>query len=207
MKRPNILRPLVGVLCLVLAIAAGAPIAAAHGDEGKLEVVSVTPSGTTAVVTVRLTYGNDAEAVESATVTIAGDDGAGTRLDPVPMQRTQLPGEYTADVSFPSAGTWKLRVTSVTPAATLTLTQDITADPGVTASTGTSLDATTSSTPRPTDGEQSGKPLVSTAPSSTGDGGGSGSTTWIVVGVVAVVVVLGAAVLVARRRSGGSSAE
>jgi len=204
MNRPSIPHQIVGVVCLMVAVVVAAPMAAAHGDEGKLEVVSVTPSGTTAVITVRLTYGNDAEPVDAATVTVAGDDGAGVRLDPVPMKRTQAAGEYSTEVTFPSAGTWNLRVTSVTPAASLTLTQPITADPGVTASTDevtTTVAGADSPTPS-TDGagESSGKPLISPNPVAANDDSGSGAVPWILVGVAVIVVVAGAAVLISRRR-------
>lgn len=203
MERRRRLHLIVGAVCFAVASAAVAPVAVAHSDEGKLEVVSVTPSGTTAVITVRLTYGNDGEPVDAATVTVAGDDGAGVRLDPVPMKRTQAAGEYSADVTFPSAGSWNLRVTSVTPAATLTLTQPVTADPGVTAPT--TLDAVTSA-PQPTDGADrpSSEPLVSPAPVLETADTGTGLLSWVIGAAVLAAIVIAAAMVVSRRRSDDS---
>lgn len=201
MRVPTTLRPLAVAIAIAVGLVTFVPVAAAHGDDGRLEAVSVVPSGDTAVVTVRLTYENDSEPVNAATVTVAGEDGAGARLDPVAMTRTAAPGEYAATVTFPSAGTWNLRVTSVNPTATLPLTQEISADSGITttpASTiGTTGETPTTATtgtvvsPQPSDAEKLTPPSDSA----------SGAAPWIV-GAVVVVVLIGAAAVVLRRRGG-----
>lgn len=200
---PDVLRPVLAVVCVAAPLLLSAPVAVAHGDDGRLEVVSVVPQGSTAVVTVRLTYGNDGEHVDSATLTVAGDDGTGTRLDPVAMTRTQAPGEYSALVQFPSAGTWNLRVTSVKPAATATVTQEVSADTGVTAPSETTVAGpTTPTVAGPTDSAVAGAAEPSRATTEkepADDGGGSGALLWII-GAVALLVVVGAGVLIAGRR-------
>lgn len=197
-----------GVIAAVVLLAF-APVAGAHGGAGRLEVVSVTPTGTGAVVTVRLTFVNDGEPVDTATVTVAGDDGSGRRLDPVPLTRTEQAGEYSGAVELPSAGTWNLRVTSVTPPATLTLTQQVAGDDGVDASTSTTVDG--SAPPRPGDSGVVAPAPTSTAtpitdpaatdPGSTdsGSGGGSGAAPWIA-GGVALAVVVGLGLFLSRQR-------
>lgn len=202
MRVPTTLRPLAVALAIAAGLVTLVPLAAAHGDDGRLEAVSVIPSGDTAVVTVRLTYENDSEPVNAATVTVAGEDGAGARLDPVAMTRTASPGEYAATVTFPSAGTWNLRVTSVNPTATLPLTQEISADSGVTttpeSSVGTAGDTPTTATtgtvvsPQPSDAATTPRPSDSA----------SSAVPWIVAAVV-VAVLIGAAAVVLRRRRGG----
>ena len=203
--RPSRRLAAAGVLLLTMAaIVLGASPASAHGDEGVLEVVSATPSGTSSVITVKLTYENDGEPVADATVTVAGDNGAGSDLAPVTMQPGSTGGEFTATVDFPAPGTWTLRVTSVKPEAAVTLTQAIASDPQVT------TESAGGSTPTP------GEP--STAPSETVDGGvpeitaeaasaqdeNSGSPVWwIVGGVAAVAAVAVGVVFVARGRNQG----
>lgn len=194
---------------LMVGLIVVAPSAGAHGDDGKLEAVSVVSSGTSTVVTVRLTYANDAEPVTGATLTLVGDDGAGARFDPLPMAATSTPGEYSATAQMPSAGTWNLRVTSVTPAATLTLTQQISADAGV-APSPSSTETTavgSSTTPRPTDdGVEPGPAPVtgSKGTSSTDDASddsGPGAMPWII-GAIALVVVLGLGFFLSKQRGG-----
>ena len=87
-------------------------------------VVSAVASGGTAVITVKLTYAGDGDPVPDATVTVAGDDGADIVLTPVVLAPTGG-GEFSGTVPFPRAGTWNLRITSVTPAAEVALTQTV----------------------------------------------------------------------------------
>jgi hypothetical protein len=204
----------VGTARLVLvALMAGvgalaiAPSAGAHGDDGVLSVVSATPSGTSSTVTVELTYEGAGHPVDGATVTVVADDGAGRTIDPVPMGPGSAPGQYTATVEYPSAGTWNLRVTAVSPAATVTLTQDATADPGVTAVPSTTVaaggggdgDAVTSST------VEIGDAATDTA-APEGDGADEDSSPlpWILGGLAVVVCVGLGVVFVLRGRDPGS---
>jgi hypothetical protein len=187
----------VAVLC---ATVLAAPAASAHGDAATIEAVQVTQSGTSATITVKVTYTNDAEAVTDATLTVAGDTTAGAKLDPVPMQSTSTAGEYTATVDLPAPGTWNLRVTSVNPTATLQLTREVAAAPEVTASPATSSTASTTTVPAAT-----GVPELRSTPDQTAPDDDSGtSPIWWVLGGVVVVVALGmGAVFVLRGRDQG----
>lgn len=200
---------LVVALTLGVGIAALAPMAGAHGDEGVLSVVSATPSGTSSTVRVKLTYESDGHPVDGATVTVVADDGAGAKIDPVPMTAAGSAGEYTASVVFPSAGSWNLRVTSVSPSATITLTQDITAAPGVTVGTeapasSTTLDSTTTVDPA-LDDEIDGSATTAAPTATLGTNAkaddSSSSTPLIVlaVGAVALIAVAGFAVAKGRK--------
>ncbi len=193
---------LVATVAAVVTLAA--PAAGAHGDDATASLVSATPSGTTSVITVKLTYTNDDEAVTDATVTVAGDDGAGATLTPVNMQPGPTPGEFTATVDFPAPGTWQLRVTSIDPAATLSLTQEIASDPQVT--TEQAGGGATSSTASTTTTTSSGGGVPSldsgTAPASSDDDGIS--PVWWIVGGIAVLLAVGLGVLfVVRGRDQG----
>ena len=199
---------LVLALTLGVGVAALAPMAGAHGDEGVLSVVSATPSGTSSTVRVKLTYDSDGHPVDGATVTVVADDGAGAKIDPVPMTAAGSAGEYSASVAFPSAGSWNLRVTSVSPSATITLTQDITAEPGVTVGTevpasSTTLATTTTVDPA-LDGEVEGS-ATTAAPTATlgaeADDESSSSTPMIIlaVGAIALIAVAGFAVAKGRK--------
>jgi len=200
---------LVVALTLGVGIAALAPMAGAHGDEGVLSVVSATPSGTSSTVRVKLTYESDGHPVDGATVTVVGSDDAGAKVDPVPMTAAGTAGEYVATVAFPSAGTWNLRVTSVSPSATVTLAQDITADPGVTIgsespATSTTLESTTTVDPA-LGGEVEGSPTTAAPVATLGaeakaDDDGSSSTPIIVLAVGAVVLIAVAGFAVAKGR-------
>lgn len=196
------------VLALVMGvgIAAIAPMAGAHGDEGVLAVVSATPSGTSSTITVKLTYEGDGHAVDGATVTVVADNGSGTALDPLPMNAGSAEGEYTATVEFPSAGTWNVRVTSVSPAATLTLTQDITSEPGVTA--GTAPEESTTTADPALDEEVTDSPTTvadgdDISATSESDDSDSSPLPWILGGIAVVVIVAVSAVFVMRGRNQG----
>ena len=196
------------VLGLVTVLAwAAAPIAGAHGDEATATLVSATPSGTSSVITVKLTYSNDGEPVTDATVTVAGDNGSGATLTPVTMQPGPAAGEFTATVAFPAPGTWNLRVTSVAPATTLTLTQSIAADPQVTiegaggaAGSSTTASSTASASTTTVD---SGVPEINAGRTGDDDSGGTSPVWWIVGGVVVVVAVGLGVLFVARGRDQG----
>lgn len=196
------------VLALVMGvgITALAPLAGAHGDEGVLEVLSATPSGTSSTITVKLTYEGDGHPVDGATVTVVADNGAGTALDPQPMTAGGAEGEYTSTVQFPSAGTWNVRVTAVSPAATLTLTQDITSEPGVTV--GTAPEETTTTADPALDEEVTDSPTTVAGDdiSATSEEGDSDSSPlpWILGGIAVVVIVAVSAVFVMRGRNQGS---
>lgn len=198
-------KPLVRIVAAILAVllvvgvgvAAIAPMAGAHGDDGVLAVVSATPSGSSSTITVKLTFEGDGHPVDGATVTAVADDGAGAAIDPVPMTAAGSPGEYTARLEFPSAAVWNVRVTAVSPSATVTLTQDI-AGPASTSSTPTeSTPASTSEAP--VDGVTATREDTAEEAVEQSD---SSPLPWVL-GIGALVVVVGAVAWVVARRGSG----
>ena len=208
-------KPLVRIVAAILAVllvvgvgvAAIAPMAGAHGDDGVLAVVSATPSGSSSTITVKLTFEGDGHPVDGATVTAVADDGAGAAIDPVPMTAAGSPGEYTARLEFPSAAVWNVRVTAVSPSATVTLTQDI-AGPASTSSTPTESTPTSGSTPGTTPASTSGAPVdgVTATREDTAEEAveqsDSSPLPWVL-GIGALVVVVGAMAWVVARRGSG----
>ena len=208
-------KPLVRIVAAILAVllvvgvgvAAIAPMAGAHGDDGVLAVVSATPSGSSSTITVKLTFEGDGHPVDGATVTAVADDGAGAAIDPVPMTAAGSPGEYTARLEFPSAAVWNVRVTAVSPSATVTLTQDI-AGPASTSSTPIGSTPTSGSTPGTTPASTSGAPVdgVTATREDTAEEAveqsDSSPLPWVL-GIGALVVVVGAMAWVVARRGSG----
>ncbi len=208
-------KPLVRIVAAILAVllvvgvgvAAIAPMAGAHGDDGVLAVVSATPSGSSSTITVKLTFEGDGHPVDGATVTAVADDGAGAAIDPVPMTAAGSPGEYTARLEFPSAAVWNVRVTAVSPSATVTLTQDI-AGPASSSSTPTGSTPTSGSTPGSTPASTSEAPVdgVTATREDTAEEAAEQSDSsplpWIL-GIGALVVVVGAVAWVVARRGSG----
>lgn len=182
---------------LAVGLAALAPVAGAHGDDGVLTLVSATTSGSSSTVTVKLTYEGDGHPVDGATVTVVADDGAGQSVDPVPMEAGTSSGEYTATVQLPSTGTWNLRVTAVNPAATITTTQVVT---GSEAPGGTEPEMTVGTEPEQTATPTTEDPAldaeITESPTSTSaeDDDDSSTLPWlggavVLLGLVAVAVV------------------
>lgn len=208
-------KPLVRIVAAILAVllvvgvgvAAIAPMAGAHGDDGVLAVVSATPSGSSSTITVKLTFEGDGHPVDGATVTAVADDGAGAAIDPVPMTAAGSPGEYTARLEFPSAAVWNVRVTAVSPSATVTLTQDI-AGPASTSSTPIGSTPTSGSTPGSTPASTSEAPVdgVTATREDTAEEAveqsDSSPLPWVL-GIGALVVVVGAVAWVVARRGSG----
>ena len=210
MQKPlvRIVAALLAVLLVVgVGVAAIAPMAGAHGDDGVLAVVSATPSGSSSTITVKLTFEGDGHPVDGATVTAVADDGAGAAIDPVPMTAAGSPGEYTARLEFPSAAVWNVRVTAVSPSATVTLTQDI-AGPASTSSTPTESTPTSGSTPGSTPASTSEAPVdgVTATREDTAEEAveqsDSSPLPWVL-GIGALVVVVGAVAWVVARRGSG----
>lgn len=206
MQKPlvRIVAALLAVLLVVgVGVAAIAPMAGAHGDDGVLAVVSATPSGSSSTITVKLTFEGDGHPVDGATVTAVADDGAGAAIDPVPMTAAGSPGEYTARLEFPSAAVWNVRVTAVSPSATVTLTQDI-AGPASTSSTPTgSTPASTSEAP--VDGVTATREGTATREDTAEEAAEQSDSSplpWVL-GIGALVVVVGAVAWVVARRGSG----
>ncbi len=127
---------------------AATPVSA-HGGEGVLALESFVPAGGADGpgrwdVAVRLTFAEDGHAVDEATVTVAGEDGAGTPLTPVALA-PRGDGRFSGVVEL-VPGVWNLRVVSVEPPAQLALEPVTVSAPGPT-STAPSTDASTSAAP------------------------------------------------------------
>lgn len=195
----------VAAACMALvALVATAPVAAAHGGDGVLEPVSVTPDGRSVEVSVRLTYESDGHDATGATVTVAGDDGAGAALTPVSLT-DQGGGTYGGTVELPSDGTWNLRVTAVEPPAQLALPAvTVAAAPSTTAadaSSSTSTSAPSTADAGAVDGAEATEGIVALGDDE--DGGGTAPWVWVVAGVAVVAAVAAGLLFVARGRRPG----
>lgn len=117
----------VGLAALALVAMAGP--AAAHGGPGVIDVGDPETTGELQIeFPVRITYENDghpAEEVEGLTVAGRGPDGA--ELAPTDaFVPGDAPGVFRATVTLPVEGQWELTVDAVEPAATATITADVT---------------------------------------------------------------------------------
>jgi hypothetical protein len=178
----------------VLALARVPQAAAAHGDEGELEVVQATPDDTGSAVTyqVRLTYANDGDPVGGATVTATASTVGEAPQPPITMD-AGADGVYQATVTFPAPGEWSVRFESADPEAGLTVSYVIEEPPPPT----TAAPAPTTSGPTAT--STPAEPQVTDE-----DTGGSGPPTGLVVGLVVtgvLAVAAGTALFVQRRKS------
>jgi hypothetical protein len=185
---------------------AATPVSA-HGGEGVLALESFVPAGGADGpgrwdVAVRLTFAEDGHAVDEATVTVAGEDGAGTPLTPVALA-PRGDGRFSGVVEL-VPGVWNLRVVSVEPPAQLALEPVTVSAPGPT-STAPSTDASTSAAP-----STSVPPSTSAAPAEVAaeedDGAAGSDLPWpLLVAVVAVGgVLLAVAVRAGMRHRAGA---
>lgn len=183
--------PVLVLVAMLLAVLAPRP-AAAHGDEGTMEVTVAEPAGATSVnLEVGILYANDDDLAAEATVTAmaAGPDGATAG----PFALPQISGgRYGTTVELPAAGEWTLTITSENPAAETTATVTVSGiDPA--SSTTTTARASTTTT-------------GSAAPPSTSPGSATTTEAEDELPVVPVAVGAGVAVaavaayLIGRRR-------
>jgi len=181
------------VLTLVVILLALAPgVAHAHGDEGRLEVVNGTPDDTGSAVTyrVRLTYLNDGDPVDGATVTATPALQGQPPAEAVPMTGTGT-GIYEATIGFASPGRWTVRFDAADPLATAETTFRVQPPPPTTEPSAVSTVPPTTTVPA--DG----------ATLADDDGGSDGPPAFLVVGLVVAGVLLvggGTALLLRRRR-------
>jgi hypothetical protein len=185
------MRRLLIAAVLLAALASTSP-AGAHGDEGEIEVVNTVPQGDGDAVTytVELTYANDADPVDGATVTatLRGPGGAQPPVD--------LPGVgdgwYAGTVHFPGPGQWRVTFATGDPEATAQVTYRVPEPPPP--STTTVPPATTTTTP-PAASDVEDAQLVAD------EGGDDGPPAGMVIGlVVAGLLLVGTAVVVVLRR-------
>lgn len=179
------LRHFVLVVGVVLAVFTTAGAAAAHGDEGRMQLEATASGSLQAFVRATVIYENDSEVALGATVTVAATGPAGQTVEPTPLVEAG-DGRYETTLTFPVAGAWTLQATATDPAAT--------GEAAFTASE-TAAPATTSTLPEIDVAE----PRRATAPAD--DDGSS-----LIVPIVAVVAIglgaaVGAWVLQRRRRA------
>lgn len=200
MKRPPFRCAAAALIVACAALAAlGTPPAFAHEGEGIFELQAQGPADSLTVpYVVRLTWANDGHPAFDATVTATPIDPDGTPQTPVPMQFEGDDGRYSGTITYPSAGNWTVRFTSVSPASTMEIVEELTA-PAATATTTTSTLSSVTTAPVDVDDAQ---PEQAATPPVTDDGGG-GVNGLLVAGVLAVVAV-GAALALRTRRSPGS---
>ena len=190
------------VVCLAVSVGLGSVPVGAHDGEGSLEVLSTVRSDATVSVEVRLTFVGDGHGVPDATVT-AVVPGA----TPVTLAAQAEEGHYAG--SLEAGGGVVIRITSVTPAASV----EVVAPP-------LPAEPTAPSTTEPTTAPSSTEPADVTSTSGAAGGPGEGATavvdddadggsagrTAALVGVGAAVVALGL-VFVKRSRGGSGDPE
>jgi hypothetical protein len=188
-----------------------------HGGPGEIAIVAAEPStdGGSVHLEIAITYVNDGEAAERATVSVTGTSGAGATAGPVDVVATDVVGTYVADVPVPEPGAWTFAVVSTFPPATAEVpvavegaaTTDTgapvdTADAGAgtTAATGgATTTAPGATTAAPADGAAADE-VAAGATDDGDDDGGLPALAWV---GIAIAVVAGAGgVLYAVRRGG-----
>jgi hypothetical protein len=179
-------------LTLAALLALAGP-AAAHGDEGSLEVLEATPADVGSAVTyvVELTYANDGDPVSGRTVTATASLG-GTPSAPVAMEPGEAPGTYSATISFPSPGNWTVRFDSADPVAELEVTFRVDPPPP------TTEPPPTTAAPPPTTIANAGAQL-----DPDDESGGNGPPGVLIGGLVVtgLLAVAGVVLLVRQRRA------
>jgi hypothetical protein len=178
--------------------------AAAHGDEGTMEVVTAEPGAPlTVTVEVGLLYANDDDLATEATVAVILTGPDGTTIGPVdvPLDRDAI---YATAIEVPGPGTWTLAFTAENPAATATATVEVTEAPSTT-------EAPPTTGAPPTTETTSTDPTTSAAPPTTGEGADadsdddSSSALPLLLGAAAVVIVGGGLLLFLRARNGSAA--
>ena len=93
--------------------------AAAHGDEVVLEVVEATPSdeGSSVTYRVALTYENDGDGINGATVTATAFLAGGDAAAPQVLTGTGADGLYEGTVAFSAPGRWRVQFDAADPEA------------------------------------------------------------------------------------------
>jgi len=158
----------------------------AHGDEGVIEPVLLQQvEGRLAIdVQVVVTYANDGDRADGATVTATAIAEDGTTLAPRTLEPASAPGAHVGVVEVPTAGTWRVRIEATAPAATFESQPVTVSEPVSTTTTSSSTTTTTAAAPGP-------------VPPDDDDG-----AMWGGIAVVGALVAVGAAVgyRLARRR-------
>lgn len=189
--------------------------AAAHSDDGRIEVIAAEPTGDLSVAyELALTYVNDGDPADGATVTLAADGTDGAIVGPVTLEATGQPGRYAAAVTYPAPGQWEVRLSSLSPTATATRTEIIApatsptpppaatppapTSPAITAETRPDPTPAATPVPAPTQPPTTRTSTPTSVPATDSD---DPNSTWPwVLGVIAAVGVGAVAAAVVRRR-------
>lgn len=184
---------LAGLTLLLTSVLAAAPPSSAHEGQGTIEVSSSMPAGDfTLRYQLQVTYVADGHGSPDATVTATVVDPSGART-PVPFTNGGEDGIYEGAVTYPAAGNWTVRFTSLRPTATLERLEEVAAP--APAPTTTSVAASTTTAATTSDATDEG-------PADRGPAEGKSPLAIYLAGVV-VAVAIGAALLLARRGSSG----
>jgi hypothetical protein len=181
---------------LLTCVLATGGTAAAHSDEGELELTRFEQlDETTVEVEVGVVY-TDEHLAEDASVTATLTSAEGETVGPVDLVRTgETTSLYGATVALPGAGSWTVTASSTNPTGSVE-GRLVVAPPVPTTTTSTTAPGSTTTEPSDVAAEQAA------ATQTGGDDDGSGPSAALVVGacVVLAALVIGGAVLVARRR-------
>jgi hypothetical protein len=171
------------LLLVLVAGVAGIRPASAHEGEGilTLESQQVAPDGS-ASYQVRLTWENDGHAAIDSTVTATPIAPDGTQGVPVIMDAVDQDGRYAGNLTFPDSGTWTIRFTAVTPAATSEVVEEVAIAPSTSDSTDTTTAETATSAGLPSED--------GTAAGEIDEGSEDSGSSTVAVEVVTLLVVL-----------------
>ena len=163
---------LVPVLAIALGLLAVAQPASAHGDDGAIEVVSVTVAAPLSLrVEANITFVGDGHAAPEATATVVAERAGAPAVGPVTLNASGPTGRYSATITLPSPGEWTLRLTSLSPTAVIERRETVAQPPTtstVAVATTTGVAVTTTVAPSPTTTAGGPGPLTSTvAPTTT----------------------------------------
>jgi hypothetical protein len=199
-------------LALAAIVGPGAAPAGAHDGDAVVTLEATHPAGLSIHYIVRVTWANDGHPVTDGNITGTAVGADGTQLTPVPFTPIDQDGRYEGVVSYPAAGAWTVRITSVEPTGKLEQAEDVTA-PAPTEPQEVTPEVTTGEEGgfAPGDdgtgdsGELGEEATTAADAGDEGDAGGSdsGMSTALIVGA-AVVALVGAATAVnmIRRRRG-----
>ena len=148
------LAPAVVAAVIGLTLLGAADPAAAHGDEVVLEVVEATPSDEGSAVTYRvaLTYENDGDGINGATVTATAFLAGGDPAAPQALTGTGTDGLYEGTIVFSAPGRWRVQFDATDPEAQASATYRVPAPapPTTSAAPATTLPPATSAAVEPT---------------------------------------------------------
>lgn len=115
---------IIATVALVVALLWAPGRAAAHGDDGSMDVQSSAQTGpNTLRLEVSIPY-PDGDLADNATVTVTLNGPRGAVIPNVPVPRTAT--AYAADLAVAGPGTWRVAVRSTNPTAEATVEVNIT---------------------------------------------------------------------------------